>query len=103
MSVSIPLKQGASFILGLQFSNDDGTPTDLGTCSVTSQLRDSQNTLIANLPVVSGGVSGTASINVLDTSAWPLGVLRCDIKVASSQQIIFSETFSISVARSVTQ
>jgi len=100
----LTLKQGGSLLLALAFTEDDGSAADLTGSSVSSQIRDAQDSLVAALPVVvTTPTAGTASIAVMDTSAWPLGTLRCDIRVQAASTIMFYETFAIHIQRAVTQ
>lgn len=105
MGTQIDIKRGQSLNCGLQFNNDDGTPANLSASTITSQVRDYLNTLVASLSIVvtGDGTAGAATMAFGDTSGWPPGVLRCDIKVVTSGVVQFSETFSIQVGRSVTQ
>jgi hypothetical protein len=98
----VAIKQGAALILQLQFNNDDGTPADLGAVALSSQVRDGLGNLIDSLPIALGATTGTASITVADTSAWPVGVLRCDIKAVMGGLPAYSQTFAVRVERAVT-
>lgn len=103
MSVELSIKQGAALVLNLQFTNADGTPADLSAVALSSQLRDATNLLIASLPITLGATIGTASIEVADTTAWPIGVLRGDIKAVAAGLPAYSQTFALRVERAVTQ
>jgi len=97
------IKQGAALVVNLQFNNDDGTPADLSAVALSSQVRDGLGNIIAALPITLGATMGTASIEVVDTVAWPIGVLRADIKAVLGGLPAYSQTFAVRVERSVTQ
>lgn len=104
MATQIDIKQGAPLLLALQFSNDDGSPANLTGYTVTSQVRDAMGNLVATLPMtVAAPSTGQYSITVPNTTAWPIAVLRCDIKATSGGQSTYSDTFTIRVGQAVTQ
>ena len=102
MRAEICLKQGAALVLNLQFSNPDGTPADLSAVALSSMLRDGQNNVIATLPIALGATTGTASISVANTTAWPIGVLRGDIKAVAAGLAAYSQTFALRIEPAVT-
>lgn len=99
----ICIKRGASLNLLLQFNRTDGLAADVTHMVLTSQVRDAQSCLVATLPLVKQPDIGMVTLTVADTTQWPIGRLRCDLTAASGGQVIYSETFAIQVARSVTQ
>jgi hypothetical protein len=99
----ITLKAGASFNLALAFNSDAGVAIDMTPFTVAAQVRDAEGVLVTDLPITLQPTLGTGSISVLDTSGWPLGMLRCDVRVSSSTEVLISQTFSILVLRAVTQ
>jgi hypothetical protein len=99
---TLSLKRGAALLLDLQLQHDDGTAVDLSGLTLAAQLRDPQNGLVANLPILATATLGLAKIEVLATGAWPLGVLRCDIQVDNAGRRLISQTFSLRVERQVT-
>lgn len=103
MRGEVAIKQGAALILQLQFLNDDGTPVDLSTVALSAQVRDALGNLVAALPIQRAATLGTASITQADTTAWPVGVLRCDVKAVMSGLAAYSQTFAVRVERAVTQ
>ena len=55
------------------------------------------------LPITVTPHLGLAQINVPDTSAWPLGTLRCDLRVVTATgAILQTQTFPVVVQRRVT-
>jgi hypothetical protein len=99
----ISLKRGASLDLTLDFQSDAGAPIDLTGATITSQVRDSSDNLVLALTPVATANAGEVRITVADTSLWPLGLLRCDVRVAVAGMVEFSDAFLIQVTRSVTQ
>ena len=102
MRPELEIKQGDALVLNLQFNNDDGTPADLAAVALTAQVRDGQNNLVALLPIALGATTGTASVVVAGTTAWPIGVLRGDIKVVLGGLPVHSDTFALRVKPAVT-
>lgn len=100
----IPIKQGESLQMELTFTggDEDQTPVDLTGYAVTSQVRDVNGFLVATLPITMTLAAGTGTVFVADTSSWPRGMLRCDVRVASASVTLFTETFSIQVNHGVT-
>ncbi len=103
MSPQITVKQGASLNLLLQVWNDDGTAADISTVALTANVRNSQGQLVAVLPITQPGQTGAAAISVYDTSSWPLGILRLDVRLQGASSVLISDTLAIVVGRSVTQ
>jgi hypothetical protein len=52
----------------------------------------------------SGGASGLVTLSAADTSSWPVGTLRGDVRIAfAGGAIAHSETFSVQVDQPVTR
>jgi hypothetical protein len=102
MGQQIAIKQGGSLNLLLLFA-DEGGPIDISQLTITAQVRSALNVVVATPDVTQPGQLGAAAIAVYDTSSWPLGYLRCDLRVVGPSAVLFSDTFSIHVGRSVTQ
>lgn len=98
----IAIKRGAALNLTLRFTQNDA-PMDVGHVSLSAQVRKPDDTLVANLPMVKQADSGLVTSQVNDTTGWPVGRLRCDLRLVVNGQPIFSETFAIQVTRQVTQ
>ena len=103
MAARIEIKKGAS--LSLQFSvfNDDGTAADLTAVALTAHVRDPLGNLVSALPIVRASPTGVATVSVPDTSLWPEGLLRADIKAVVAGSVLYSDTFGIMVQRSITR
>ena len=99
---SITLKSGTSLIMPWAFQNSDGTPTDITNLTISAQVRDSAGHLITTLVFsIVNAVGGIASTPV-DTTAWPIGNLVCDVKTTSGSLVSISDSFTITTVRSVT-
>ena len=98
----ISIKQGESLHLMLTFTEDDDTPADISGYAITGAVRSSDDTIVAELPIVATDSVGIATVTVADTSEWPLGLLRSDLKVASAGSVWLTQTFGIRVNRAVT-
>jgi hypothetical protein len=99
---NIQIKRGSSLLLTLAFANEDESAFDLSGVAITATVRDPRNVLVAQLPVLSSGVPGMATISVPDTTAWPQGLLKADLLIAASASQAVTETFGITVLSSVT-
>lgn len=98
----ISIKAGATLSLAGAFTNEDGSVVSLVGASVLCQLRDITYQWIADLPVVVNAAAGTISIVEQATATWPVGQLRCDIRVTDAAgNVTFSETFGIRVRQAV--
>ncbi len=98
----IHVKQGSALRLTMTFY-EQGAPVDLSTVTLSSQVRTALNELIATLPVTITGTPGLATVEVDNTSSWPIGLLRCDVLAMINGVPDLTETFAIRVERSVTQ
>lgn len=98
----IAIKQGASLVLTGTFTNEDGSGVALTGATVLCQVRDIDYQWVADLPVVIDAAAGTISIEEAATGAWPIGVLRCDVRLTdASGDVSFSDTFGIRVLPAV--
>ncbi len=98
-------KRGATFSLACTWKVG-GVPAPITGLTITSQLRDQNDTLIDDLRVVPNDLDVTKFTLVPvtpDTSAWPVGLLVCDIKTVQGGIETPSETFQIPVIEEVTK
>jgi hypothetical protein len=102
MPREIHIKQGAALRMTMNFYEQDA-PVDLSTVTLSSQVRTALNELIATLPITVTDTPGLATVEVDNTSDWPIGLLRCDVKALIAGVPSLSQTFPIRVERSVTQ
>lgn len=99
----VHIKQGESLRLLVTIMDDSSVPVDLSSLVISSQVRSANGDLVAALSWGATAQGGVATAEVMDTSQWPIGLLRADLKVVESGFIIKSETFAIRVNRAVTQ
>jgi hypothetical protein len=99
----LTLKQGASLQLAVAATNDDGTPFDLTTVTVSSQVRNQIGQLIATLPIVvtSPPTLGTMTI-LAPTDGWPIGRLIMDFKLVEAAVVLKSTTLGIVIQQAAT-
>lgn len=102
MTGSLTVKQGASWCPTLTFTEADGTPTPLTGAQVRAQVRDGAGALVCELAFAPTATSN-AVVAVADTTAWPIGTLRCDISYLRAGLRVISPTFTIRVDPAVTQ
>ena len=98
----VHVKQGETLLLQMAFINDDGSSVDLTSVTLTAQVRTPQDVLVATLTIVKTIILNVATVQA-DTTLWPLGLLRCDVKAIIAGLTEKSETFSLRVNRAVTQ
>ncbi len=97
------IKRGDSLLLTLTFFNDDGSGVDLTSVVLSGQVRDPVDNLVATLAIAKTSVLNIATVAVADTTQWPLGMLRADIRVLNGAVTEMSETFGVRVNASVTR
>ncbi len=102
MAGEIVIKQGEALLLRLAFLSDEGAPLDLANATLTAQARSSLDALIADLPIVKTGEPSIATVTVADTSAWPAGVHRMDIRMVAGGLATLSETAALRINKAVT-
>jgi hypothetical protein len=101
----ITLKQGETFnLLGQYTENDGTTPKSLVGITLTSQIRDASYGLIVNLTVtILDAAGGTYSItSPTNTLTWKAGTHLWDIKEEKAGVIICTTTSHIVVEKAVT-
>lgn len=99
-------KRSATFLLTCQHQDAAGAPVALTGISATAELRDTQNNLVAMLLVTD--VPEQPGTYILtyegDTSGWPLGLLRMDVKFLEADGTVsYTETVTAAVVDRVTQ
>jgi hypothetical protein len=101
--VEIAIKRGAALRMQLTFQQDDSTPADLTAVALSGQIRTVTDELVTNLPIVRTAARGVATIEVDDTTQWPIGLLRGDVKAVVGGVPILSDTFGVAVRKAVTR
>ena len=99
-----PHKRGDTFYKANVVSDENGA-VDISGWTITSQLRDSNDALIAQCAVVvTNAVTGSYTLTVADTTAWPLGALFWDIQYIDGGGKIYStETIQVVVLKDITR
>ncbi|KAB8124015.1 hypothetical protein D3W54_07130 [Komagataeibacter medellinensis] len=100
------LKRGSTLILEASLRNFQGAPVNLTGATLTAQLRDVQDGLIATLTVTPiNNRPGVVQIAYSgDTTQWIAGQYRTDLRVSWENGLIQqSETYGVIVIDGVTQ
>lgn len=100
------VKRGTTFLVTLISRDAQGVPVDLDGAVVAAELRDTQNALIAPLvPEAVADQPGTYTLSYPgDTSVWPLGLLRTDVRISALDGTIRQTgTVTIAIVDRVTQ
>jgi hypothetical protein len=101
--IAFPVKVGQTLLLTATAQQDDGTPIDITGATFTSEVRDLNAALVAELTVtIAVAAAGTFQLGPCDTTGWPPGNLSCDIRYALNGVILYSETFGIVALPSIT-
>ena len=98
----VRIKRGEALRLMFTITDDNGVPIDLSIVMLAAQVRAPNDDLVATLPILVTDTMGIATVQVADTTRWPLGLLRSDIKLLTGGLPVLSETFGIHVNRAVT-
>jgi hypothetical protein len=96
------IKQGATFSLLLALQNDDGTPYDISTLTITSGLRIGP-TLVTIMTAAPTGVAGQLAITAA-SDTWPVGHLTGDFRIVSTGDpaVLYSATYTVTVVAAMT-
>ena len=96
-------KQGSTFLFQLQLDNADGTPIDLSSMVIKSQIKNDTGSFERDF-VISTVDNFNVDIKMQDTLDWPLGKLSFDVKcVQQNGVILFTETITVEVSRTITR
>lgn len=101
--MELALKRGATLRLSIAVTQDSGAALDLTGMTVTMQLRDSADALVATLSPVNGGATGLITVVEHATAAWPIGALRGDIRIVNGPETIISHSYTLRVDLAVTR
>jgi hypothetical protein len=80
----------------------NGVAASLSGVSVRSQVRSDAGGLISELAVVPGQNTGEFTLTA-DTTTWPVGVHKWDVKYTSAGKTTFTDTVDLSVVEAVTR
>lgn len=100
-----PIKRGDSFNMSCIYK-ENGTPANLTQYTINSQLRDSGDNLVQALLVTKADQSslpGAFVLSAIDTSVFPIDLLRCDIQFVEGETTRSTQTFFIPVEEDVTR
>lgn len=100
-----PIKRGDSFNMACTYK-ENGTPANLTQYTINSQLRDSGDNLVQALLVTKADQSslpGAFVLSAIDTSVFPIDLLRCDIQFVEGTTTRSTQTFFIPVEEDVTR
>jgi hypothetical protein len=100
---NIQIKRGSTLRLQVMCSEEDGSASDLTGVTMTAHLRTPADVLVTALPIIRTDEMGVATIEVADTTNWPLGLLRGDFRVVIDGKPFLSETFGVQVTQGFTR
>lgn len=100
----IQFKRGDTFTLTCTYKVD-GVATSVSALTIESQIRNQRNALIQELTVTKLAGTGqfTLVASAIDTTDWPVSVLRCDIQFSEGGVVRSTQTFDIYVAEEITK
>jgi len=100
----ITYKRGDTFAPTMSYQTDQGVPASLVGYEVTSQVRNGRFGIVETLVVeVTNAAGGLFTIEPVDTSDWPLGVVQWDIRYDLNGNVMHTETVDIRIKREVTE
>lgn len=100
----INFKRGDTFSLTCTYKVN-GVATDVSSIDIKSEIRDLRGSLIQELIVekmIQTGVFTLTSESV-ETSSWPVSVLKCDIQFSNDGIVRSTQTINISVDEDITK
>jgi hypothetical protein len=101
--IFFPVKIGQTLQLNCVAQQDDGTPIDITSATITSEVRDLNAALVQELPVnLVTPAAGVFQLGPCNTTAWPAGNLSCDVRYVLAGVVLYSETFGLISLPSVT-
>lgn len=101
----IKFKQGQTFVAACVYTGDDNTPFPLTGITVTSQVRDKDNHVVADLQVtIDNELLGQFTVeSTSSTLDWPLQTLYWDILTDDSGVLAPTQTMQLRMLKSVTR
>lgn len=100
-------KQGDTFQLGATYLDADGLPIDLTSITIKAQLRTASGDLIDTLTISKANQTTakgqfSLSATAVQTTGWPTGIARGDIKLTLNGAPVSSETYELPIINEVT-
>lgn len=106
MPLTLPsVKSGDTFLLACTY-REGGVATDLTAYTVTSQLRDYADALVAQLTVAladQGASPGVFTLSYVPGADLPVGRLKCDVQFVLAGVVRSTETFVVPIEADVTR
>lgn len=105
---TLRVKTNERFYREMQYKDANDTGIDITGYSIDLGINARNGTAIANLSIGSGITITTANIGkftveVTDTSSWPIGIAKSDIVLTNaSSEVAASETFNIEIIEGIT-
>ncbi len=96
------IKRGGTLRIDGAVTDDAGAAYDLTGAGIAMELRDAGDTLIATPTITRNDAAGTFAAVVADSSDFPVGTLRGDLKVTIGADVLYSDTFAVRVDQRVT-
>lgn len=93
------IKKGENFKFTTTFKDSENNTIVVD--EVTAQLRDQFNNLIANFEVLENEDT-SYSLSLNDTTDFPIGNLKFDIRIKVEDSYVFSKTYSLVVIKNET-
>ena len=93
-------KRGDTFAPTAQFCQDGGAAASLVGYTVRSQLRDAGDALVHDFQIeITDAAAGLYRFLPVNTSAWPIGVLRMDIEYTQGGMVTSTELIEVAVVK----
>ncbi len=102
MSEILTMARGDSFSFAVDWVPEAGAPATVEGVTITSQVRDLLGALVDDVVIAKDVDFMGFSVDVLDTTTWPLGQLEWDIKCVISGRAIHSSRVLLNVTKAVT-
>lgn len=102
MSDILTMARGDSFSFAVDWVPEAAAPATVELVTITSQVRDLLGALVADVVIVKDVDFLGFSVDVLDTTAWPLGQLEWDIKCVIAGRAIHSSKVLLNITKAVT-
>jgi hypothetical protein len=100
----IHVKRGETLIVPLTITTTGGSGLATTGDTVICEIRDAEHVLVASPSLIAGGTVGDYTATVLDTSAFPEGLLRMDLLIIEADgERTIGQTIGIEVERAMSE